>query len=55
MKTLAMVSIPHLLMLWLLLIAFFIGAFVVLVVRGRKARPQRSAKLGKETQKENTL
>ena len=54
MKTLAMISIPHLLVLWLLLIAFFVGAFMVLMVRGRKAKQARSAGIGKESQKKDT-
>ena len=53
MKFLAMISIPHLLMVWMLLIAFFIGAFVTLVVRGRKAKRARRAEFRKEVQKKD--
>ncbi len=48
-----MISIPHLLMFWLLLIVFFLGAFVLLVVRGRKARRARRDEFRKEAQKKN--
>jgi uncharacterized SAM-binding protein YcdF (DUF218 family) len=53
MSTMAMISIPHLLVIWLLLIAFFIGAFVALLVRGRTAMRKRRAELRKEARKEN--
>jgi membrane protein implicated in regulation of membrane protease activity len=52
MKNLAMISMPHLLILWLLLIVFFLGAFVALVVRWRTAMRERRIEPRKEAQKQ---
>ena len=54
MTTTSMISLPHVLFLWVLLIVFFVGAFVMLVVRQRKERRARRNGTQKKPARDST-